>query len=296
MKWVITKEHAGIPIREFLRVVAGLSRRILIAAKSEEGEIRLNGREETVRKVLKTGDVLEVKLPEEKVSDWLYPEELDLSIVYEDDAILVINKQAGVPVLPSPKYPSHTLANGVLAHYEKIGNRGTVHIVTRLDKDTSGLLLIAKNRLSHSLLAKSQKVFGIKRSYLAIVEGKLEADEGKIDAPIGRKPDSIIEREVNAAGKAAKTYYKVVKRFPAHTLVEVTLETGRTHQIRVHFSFIGHPLVGDDLYGGKKDKASRQALHCHKISFPHPKTKRMHNFRINLSDDLIELVERLSTN
>lgn len=294
MKWIIKEEQAGMLIRDFLQQVGGFSRRILIAAKSAEGNILLNGVKQTVRGQLQAGDVLEVKLPPEPVSKWLFPESLELSIVYEDEAVLVINKPAGMPTLPSPKYKSGTVANGVLAHYEKIGNPHTIHVVTRLDKDTSGLLLIAKDRLGHSLLAKSQQQFTIKRKYLAIVEGEMAEDEGKINAPIGRKPGSIVERVVTEIGKPAVSRYKVKQRLDEHTLLEVELETGRTHQIRVHFSHIHHPLLGDDLYGGKKDYLNRQALHCHEISFLHPFTRKLHTTNARLPEDMEQAMKQLS--
>lgn len=294
MKWNIREEHAGMLIRDFLRDVGGLSRRILISAKSKEGKILLNGKEVTVRKRLETGDTLEVELPVEPVSKWLFPQKLEIPIVYEDDAVIVLDKPAGMPTLPSPKHKSGTVANGLLFHYKKIDNPHTVHIVTRLDKDTSGLLLIAKNRLSHSLLARSQKDFTIRRKYLAIVEGEVVQEEGEIDAPIGRKPGSIVEREVTNTGKPAQTIYKVLERFEGFTLVEVELKTGRTHQIRVHFSHIGHPLVGDDLYGGRKELLDRQALHCHKLFFTHPFTEERLDLQADLPLDMQEVIQKLA--
>lgn len=294
MKWIIKDEEAGMLIRDFLQQVGGFSRRILIAAKSAEGNILLNGVKQTVRGQLQAGDILEVKLPPEPVSRWLFPEALELPIIYEDEAVLVINKPAGMPTLPSPKYKSGTVANGVLAHYEKIGNPHTIHVVTRLDKDTSGLLLLAKDRLSHSLLAKSQQQFTIKRKYLAIVEGEVAEAKGRIDAPIGRKPDSIVERMVTETGKPAVSYYKVEQQLDKHTLLEVELETGRTHQIRVHFSHIHHPLLGDDLYGGTIDILNRQALHCHAISFLHPFTRKLHTIHAGLPEDMEHVIKQLS--
>ncbi|MCG5105052.1 RluA family pseudouridine synthase [Oceanobacillus alkalisoli] len=295
MKWTIKNEQAGMLIRDFLQQVGGFSRRILIAAKSDEGNILLNEVRETVRAQLKAGDILEVQLPPEPVSKWLFPEQLDLTIEYEDEAVLVINKPPGMPTLPSPKYKSGTVANGVLAHYEKIGNPHTIHIVTRLDKDTSGLLLIAKDRLSHSLLAKSQQRFTINRKYMTIVEGHMDRKEGKIDAPIGRNPASIVERMVTDTGKRAVTHYKLKKRLAEHTLVEVELETGRTHQIRVHFSYLNHPLLGDDLYGGKKDSLNRQALHCHEIRFLHPFTGKALTVVTDLPEDMVKAMNQLSS-
>jgi len=178
-----------------------------------------------------------------------------------------------------------------LGYYESNKIPYTVHVVTRLDRDTSGLLLVAKHRYSHSLLAKAQKLGKIKRTYKAIVEGNLEKVQGTIDLPIGRKQGSIIEREVNESGKRAITKYKTIKKFSSHSFIEVELETGRTHQIRVHFSHIGHPLVGDDLYGGNRMNIDRQALHCYKLRFEHPFTKETIELESKLPADMKNLIE-----
>ncbi len=293
MKWTIEKAHDGINIRDYLQQVRGLSRRILISAKSEDGVILLNGREETVRKLLHAGDKLEVKLPPEEVSKWLVPEAIDLSIIYEDEALVVLNKPAGMATLPSPKHKSGTMANALIAYYKQIGNPNTVHVVTRLDRETSGLILIAKDRMSHSLLARSQKQFAIQRKYQAIIAGSLEELSGTIRAPIGRKQDSIVEREVTEMGKEAITHYRIISSWEKYSLVEITLETGRTHQIRVHFSHINHPLAGDDLYEGKTEIINRQALHCHELTFQHPYTNELLSFRTELPEDMTRAIEKL---
>lgn len=293
MKWTIEKAHNGMNIRDYLQQVRGLSRRILISAKSEGGEILLNGSQETVRKLLHAGDKLEVKLPPEEVSKWLVPESINLSIIYEDETLIVLNKPAGMATLPSPKHKSGTLANALIAYYKQIGNPNTVHVVTRLDRETSGLILIAKDRLTHSLLAKSQKQFAIHRKYQAIIEGSLEKWSGTISEPIGRKWDSIVEREVTEAGKKAITHYCVISSWKEYSLVEIALETGRTHQIRVHFSHINHPLAGDDLYGGKIEIINRQALHCHELTFQHPYTNELLAFRTELPEDMTRIIKKL---
>lgn len=293
MKWTIEKEHDGINIRDYLQQVRGLSRRILISAKSEDGVILLNGREETVRKLLHAGDKLEVKLPPEEVSKWLVPEAIALSIIYEDEALVILNKPAGMATLPSPKHKSGTMANALIAYYKQIGNPNTVHVVTRLDRETSGLILIAKDRMSHSLLARSQKQFAIQRKYQAIIAGSLEELSGTIRAPIGRKQDSIVEREVTEMGKEAITHYRIISSWEKYSLVEITLETGRTHQIRVHFSHINHPLAGDDLYEGKTEIINRQALHCHELTFQHPYTNELLSFRTELPEDMTRAIEKL---
>lgn len=293
MKWIVGAKHNNMIVRDYLQEVRGLSRRILIDAKSTDGEILLNGERVTVRAVLHTGDSLEVTLPRVEISKYLFPEKLDLEVVFEDAAILILNKRPGMATLPSPIHKSGTVANGVIWHYQQIGNPNTFHVVTRLDRDTSGLILIAKERLSHSLLAKSQKQFGIARKYLTIVEGKTPEQRGTINEPIGRKPDSIVEREVTVLGKEAITHYEVMQEWENHSLLSVELETGRTHQIRVHFSHIGCPLAGDDLYGGTKALMDRQALHCSELRFHHPYTNELLTFKIKLPQDMEAAVHKL---
>lgn len=288
MKWMINSEHVGMMIRDYLKEYQRFSRRILIGVK-QEGNILINGIPQTVRYSLKEGDLLEISFPREQVGEYMVKEEMDLSIVYEDDSVIVVDKPAGIATIPSLHHPTGTVANGILGYYEKHNIPYTVHVVTRLDRDTSGLLLIAKHRYSHSLLSTAQKAGKIKRRYKALVEGNLKQDSGTIDAPIDRKEGSIIERTVKETGKRAVTHFKVEKRLPLHTLVNIQLETGRTHQIRVHFSHINHPLAGDDLYGGKTDYIKRHALHCYKLAFEHPFTKEYIQLESNLPSDMKEL-------
>lgn len=220
------------------------------------------------------------------------PEEIPLNIVYEDNEILIINKEPNMVTSPSPYYPSGTVAHGILHYYEQNQIDHTVHIVTRLDRNTSGLLLIAKNRYIHSLLSNAVASGEIKRAYKAIVAGKLASKEGVINARIGRKEGSIIERAVVDSGKTAITYYRVEQELDDYSLVNVELATGRTHQIRVHFSHIGHPLLGDTLYGGDTKHIDRQALHCYEVRLKHPITKDEIVKQIPLPDDLKKLIAR----
>jgi 23S rRNA pseudouridine1911/1915/1917 synthase len=290
MKWIIQNIHEGKLLREFLRNEQGFSRRILKSLIYDGGTLLVNNKTENLRYVLQSGDVVVVEFPEEVKGNHMTPEKIPLDIIYEDDAVLVINKQPGVATIPSMNHPNGTIANGVLYHYEKNNITHTIHVVTRLDRDTSGLLLIAKHRYSHSILSATQKQGKVKRKYYAIVEGNLEEKQGIIDASIGRKEGSIIERVVREDGQRALTHYQVVEESPSNSLLEVQLETGRTHQIRVHFSYIGHPLAGDDLYGGKKDKINRQALHCFSLGFEHPDTKEWMSFTVPIPDDMKKIL------
>lgn len=290
VEWMVDKKHQGMIIRDFLQDVHSFSRRMIVAIKFDGGKILVNGEPETVRYQLMTGDHLTIIFPPEKKGYYMKPEKIPLDIIYEDADILVINKEAGIATIPSPHNQSGTIANGILAYYEENEVPYTVHVVTRLDRDTSGLLLVAKHRHSHSLIAQSQISGQVKRSYQAIIEGHLRQKQGVITANIGRKEGSIIERTVTEIGKKAITHYQTVSETATQTLVDVQLETGRTHQIRVHFSHIGHPLVGDDLYGGKKDEMGRQALHCSHISFEHPSSKEIVSFEAPIPEDMQRLM------
>lgn len=292
MKWTIDTENTGKLIRYYLQHVHGFSRKIIKSIVHNDGKILVNGEPKTVRYPLREGDELSVIFPKEQRGHYLTPEDLPLVVVYEDDDVLVIEKPPGVATVPSGIHRSGTIANAVLGHYERQGISYTFHVVTRLDRDTSGLLLIAKHRYSHSLLVRSQKARAISRSYQAVVEGHLENKNGTIDAPIGRKDGSIIERIVRDDGKYARTHYEVLKESEQHSLVDIRLETGRTHQIRVHFAHIGHPLAGDDLYGGSTDFISRQALHCHWLQFENPLSKETLEFSLPPADDMEALVKK----
>ncbi|MCP8615594.1 RluA family pseudouridine synthase [Salirhabdus salicampi] len=289
MKWSIKKEQHGMLVRDYLMSVRAFSRRILKAVK-EEGRILRNGQDVTVRETVNQGDIIEVIFPEEKKGRNLEPIPVPLNIVYEDDDIIVMNKEAGIPVIPSNHYRGATIANGLIHHYEKLGLSYTVHIVTRLDKNTSGLMLIAKHRVSHAILAESQKKCQVKRTYMAFVSGHLLQKQGTIHLPIGRKPTSIIEREVRQDGQEATTHYELVKEERTFSILKVQLETGRTHQIRIHFAHIGHPLLGDDLYGGSVELIGRQALHCHELTFPHPFTGENLRFTVDYAEDMERLL------
>ncbi|MFC3040566.1 RluA family pseudouridine synthase [Virgibacillus xinjiangensis] len=292
MKWIIEEGLKGMTIRDYLQQVHGFSRAILKAAKFDGGTIKVNGREKTVRFSLSAGDELEIVLPAETIGQNLHPVEMHIPILFEDDDIVIIDKPAGVPVMPSYNHPVCSIANGLLGYYQRNQIPYTIHVVTRLDRDTSGLMLVAKHRLSHSLLSASQKAGNLHRMYHAVVEGFLEKEQGTIDAPIGRKEGSIIERTVTSEGKKAVTHYRTLASPDQRTLVEVNLETGRTHQIRVHFAHIGHPLAGDDLYGGSSSLIGRQALHCVQLEVEHPATKKQMIFTSSPPGDMKQLISR----
>ena len=280
-----SQEHERQLLRDFLQQ-HGISKRALTAIKYEGGRILVNGEEQTVRRMLHTGDLVEVIYPPEQISSSMKPENLPLRILYEDEFLLVTEKPAGQSTIPSREHPSGSLANALTGYYRTIGLQSAVHIVTRLDRDTSGLVLIAKHSHVHHLFSEQQKSRSIKRMYTALAEGTGLPDSGVIELPIGRKPDSIIEREVREDGQYACTRFKVAGRSALCTLVELRLLTGRTHQIRVHLAAAGHPLAGDGLYGGSLTLIDRQALHCGSLSFIHPITGDALSFSCRLPGDI----------
>lgn len=282
-----------ILLREFLHS-HGISKRTLTAVKYDGGCLLVNGTEKTVRHMLSKGDAVTVQFPPEEPSVGLVPETGNLAIVYEDEAILIIDKPAGQGTIPSRDQPNGTVANFVAGKLDAEGVPSTVHVVTRLDTDTSGIVCIAKNRHIHHLLSEQMQTTGFDRSYIAIVEGYIENDAFTIEEPIGRKDGSIIERTVRDDGQYARTDVKADGRFErngeTYTIISLKLHTGRTHQIRVHMQWLGHPLAGDDLYGGSLQLIDRQALHCAAIGFCHPLTGEPMTFTSSLPSDMAQLI------
>lgn len=270
-----------------------ISSKALTDIKYRGGKILVNGEEKTVRCVLSKGDEVTIIFPEEKPSESLEPEQGDLNIVYEDEALLIIDKPPYVNTIPSREHPTGSIANFVYGYFQQKGIDSTVHVVTRLDRDTSGLVCIAKHRHIHHLMSLELQKGLIKKEYEAIVHGHVEKDVSII-LPIGRKDTSIIEREVREDGQYAHTDVKVLKRFYYRgeplSHVRLRLHTGRTHQIRVHMSHIGHPLIGDDLYGGSKELFNRQALHCVYLEMIHPLSKKNLFFSSEIVDSMKKII------
>jgi 23S rRNA pseudouridine1911/1915/1917 synthase len=291
LKWTITDQEAGKTIKEFLKEHE-VSKASLTDIKFSGGKILINDHEMNVRYTLNSGDELKLIFPQEEPSSGMIAEDIPLDILYEDDFLLVVNKPPFMNTIPSREHPDGSLANALLGYYNGIRLKAATHIVTRLDRNTSGLVLVAKHRHIHHLFSMQQKSGRIKRTYVAVVHGEITDDMGTINAPIGRKKDSIIEREVTLDGQYACTHFRVLHRFLSHTLVQLNLETGRTHQIRVHLSYKGHPLLGDDLYGGSLDLINRQALHCQSLSFFHPIHHQHMKFDLPLPEDIEKILEK----
>jgi 23S rRNA pseudouridine1911/1915/1917 synthase len=289
MKWVIGANDTGKLVREFLKKEE-ISRTALTDIKFNGGNIQVNGEEVNVRYRLMLNDELTVIFPIETPGAGLLGEDIPLSILYEDEYLLVVNKPSGMNTIPSREHPVGSLANALVGYYQHSGLQATSHIVTRLDRDTSGIVLIAKHRHVHHLFSIMQRSGQVKRTYEAFAEGRITLQDGTVIAPIGRKDNSIIEREVREDGQYACTHYHVLEPHRSFTYVELVLETGRTHQIRVHMSYLNHPLLGDDLYGGNLSLIDRQALHCKKIKFLHPFLGEEMVFTAPLPRDMSELL------
>ncbi len=290
LEWVITENDHGKTTRQYLHE-RGISKTSLTDIKLHGGNILVDGIHVTVRHVLKKGEQLTVIFPVEEPSQTLLPEKISLDIVYEDDYLLVINKPAFINTIPSREHPTGSLVNAVLGYYKEIGLTAAPHIVTRLDRNTSGLVLVAKYRHMHHILSKQQQEKQVKREYEAFIGGTVVENNGTIEAPIGRKQDSIIERTVTDDGQYACTHFQIIERYGPFTHVRVMPETGRTHQIRVHMAHIGHPLVGDDLYGGSQFFLNRQALHCRGLHFLHPVMEKTMKFSVPLPEDMEKLLQ-----
>ncbi|GAW99636.1 RluA family pseudouridine synthase [Secundilactobacillus mixtipabuli] len=261
----------------------------------EEDRVLVNAKVEKPKYQVQAGDQIEVTIPDPVALD-LEPENIPLDIVYEDDDVIVVNKPAGMVVHPSPGHPDHTLVNALLYHSPLSTINGTYRpgIVHRIDKDTSGLLMVAKNNHAHQSLAQQLKDKTNLREYIALVHGVIKQDEGVIDAPIGRSPKDRKRQAIVADGRHAVTHYKVLERYLNYTLISCWLETGRTHQIRVHMKSIGHPLAGDPLYGPRKTIAgSGQFLHAKKLGFRHPVTGKQLVFEAPLPQDFQRVINRL---
>jgi 23S rRNA pseudouridine1911/1915/1917 synthase len=264
----------------------------LIAA----GNITVNGRTAKPGLRLAVGDEIEVTIPPTPPQE-LKPEAIPLKIIYEDDDLLVVDKPAGITVHPAPGHPGHTLVNAILAHFPHLADIGDSlrpGVVHRLDKDTSGVMLVAKNAKAQANLSKQFKSHSVTKAYLALVKGKLEPEEGVIEADIGRDPRHRQRMAVVAQGREARTDYRVVEYLGNYTLLEVMPETGRTHQIRVHLAAIGFPVVGDKVYGVKSEYLTRQFLHASLLGFKLPASGEYVEFESELPEDLKQALEAIS--
>lgn len=279
-------------ISQVLRQRLSLSRSLVRKLRAGH-RVSLNGEKVYWNRPVSKGDELVIDLTEEDMSSSVIPENIPVDVVFEDQDVMVVNKPAGMLVHPSRGENTGTLANAVVYYWQSRGEAARFRPVHRLDRDTSGLVVIARNHFTHQYLARILEQKKLYREYTAVVHGNLQPDRGTISEPIARKPGSIVERMVSPEGQEAITHFQVIGRYPGATLIKVHLDTGRTHQIRVHMSYLGHPLWGDTLYGGSNTLITRQALHSSRLDFPHPRTGERVSYACEMPRDMQELLHRL---
>lgn len=280
--YTVTEEYAGQKIRTILKNHFGLSAAVVTQLKKNPEGIKLNEKEVFTTHVAKKGDILEINLVDKK-SQNIEPVQMSLDILYENEDILVLNKPRNMPTHPSCNHHGDTLANGVMYYYKEM--EFTFRVITRLDRDTSGVVLVAKNKIAASYLTQQMIQGKIHKTYYALCHGRFENICGIIDEPISRVEGSAILRSVNPDGKRAITKYEVLKQSEDFSLVKLSPVTGRTHQIRVHLSYIGHPIYGDDMYGSPIEGESVR-LHCSELSFKLPDTGEAIIVSAPLPDDM----------
>lgn len=294
MNYIIKEEKEKVRLDKYLINKLDLSRS-KVQEMIKQNLITVNGKIVKNSYLLRLNDEVNV-CGELKIETDILPENMSLDIIYEDDDLMVINKPSGMVVHPAAGNFSGTLVNGLLYHTKNLSdNNGELRpgIVHRIDKDTSGLLVVAKNDKTHEALALQLKDKSLSRIYIALVQGKINHDTGTIDAPIGRDPydrKKMCVTDVNS--KEAVTHFRVLQRYKNSTLLEVKLQTGRTHQIRVHMSYIKHPIVNDPVYGNKKSNSFGQMLHAKELSFIHPKTKKKMTFSCGIPKEFNEILEK----
>ena len=289
-----TVAHAGERLDKYIAEQCQISRSY--AQKLiDDGQVAVNGRSAKPSQRLDIGDKVVTNIPPPSAIS-LTPEDIPLKVVYEDKDLIVVDKPAGLLVHPAAGQHTGTLVNAILARCPDLGEiNGSIRpgIVHRLDKDTSGLMMVAKNEAAQRSLSRQIKQRSIKKVYLALVLGHLSPERGAIDAPIGRHPGDRKRMAVVSGGREARTEYKVLKYFADYTLVEAMPETGRTHQIRVHFAAIGHPIFGDHIYGKRSPMLGRQFLHAHRLGFRLPTSGELVEFESELPPDLEEVLSHL---
>lgn len=306
---VINNKYSNI--KEVLRDYFNISDRLLTKLK-KSNQIYLNNTSTYINNPISIGDFITVNLDFNEESENIVSTKMNIDIIFEDEALLIINKPAGIPVHPSILHYENSISNGIKFYYNSINLKRKIRPVNRLDKDTSGIVIFAKNEYVQEALIRQMKNKIFEKEYYAILEGYLDKLSGTLNAPISRKEGSIIEREINENGELAITHFQLIKNFEVDTnleiekqtyssekkekskkelsLVKFKLETGRTHQIRVHSKYINHPILGDSLYGSSSSIISRQALHSYKVTFIHPISKEKITLEIELPEDMKKIL------
>ena len=299
MVYIISKEENGKTVKEILRFGIGLSLAFTKKLKFLDNGIMLNGQKVTVRATVREGDVLSLATEDLEPTDFLIPSDIPISVIFEDEGFVLPNKPPFMPTHPSLNHRGDTLADALAYKYSKEGSKFVFRAISRLDRNTSGILLIAKDRISASKLSASMKNGEFEKKYITILNGIPESDHGIIDTYIKRESESIIFRKVcgkDEGGSRAITEYTVLAKSDKYSLVLASPKTGRTHQLRVHFAHIGAPILGDDLYGIASPLIDRHALHAYSLSCPHPKSAERVTFEAPLHNDMSVLIEELFPN
>lgn len=286
----IKSEQAGIKVANFMKFELNMSTR-LTRKLVLGGYVTVNGKKAKNSTELKEGDIIDIILETQDTQD-IEPEDIPLDIVYEDLDLLIVNKPPFMVVHPTKGHPNGTLANAVMCYFRKTNQNCIVRLINRLDRDTSGLVVIAKSQFAHQAMAKKMDSNSIEKYYIAVVEGKMTGS-GTIDLPIDRPSPDSIKREVMDSGQKAVTHYKVISSSAEMSKVLILLETGRTHQIRVHLSHIGHPIIGDTLYGKASEKINRQSLHAYKLKFRELRNDREIEVVADIPEDMKNLMENI---
>lgn len=278
-------------LKDLLLDKLNFSVRSLSKMKREE-TILVNGEFKKLNTIIKKGDLIEIKIDEEMAN--FEAQNLNLDIIYDDFDIIMVNKPPFMVVHPTKSHYNNTIANGITDYIIKKGEKVRVRFVNRLDMNTSGLVIVAKNAYAHHTLSNDMSNNKFEKTYITVVKGIVKDDKGTINKPIYRPTEDSIKRIVDDKGQESITHYKVIERLKDATVLEIKLETGRTHQIRVHMNYLGHGIIGDELYGYVNEELiNRQALHAYKLEFEQPRTKEILRFEAKLPNDIKNLIEKL---
>lgn len=295
LRYVKSDSDNYLTIRQVINSEFNISYNLLVKLKKNK-KIFLNGINTYIDKNIKDGDEISIIIDFEEDNSNIVPTKMDLSILYEDEALLIIDKPAGIPVHPSILHYDNSLSNGIKYYFDNINLNKKIRPVNRLDRNTSGIVIFAKNEYVHDSLSNQMQNDIFLKDYIAICNGLFEEKTGIIDAPIARKENSIIERCVNPTGAPAITHYKVLKEFEIDGKIFsellISLETGRTHQIRVHMAYLGHPIIGDSLYGSESILINRQALHAYRVEFIHPISRQKIVITSNIPKDMSDIIKK----
>lgn len=303
LKYIVDEQSAGKTIKYILKNKLELSERLVKKLKYS-GKILCNSKPVFVNATVNTGDVVKVNIDFMEKSEEIVPEKIDIDVLYEDDCMIALNKQPGIVVHPTSSHPTGTIANGLVNYLISKGISKKVRPVSRLDRDTSGIIIFAKNQYIQESLIRQMSENNFIKQYIGVVHGIVEKSEGTVNLPIDRKPGSIMLRHVSPSGVSSITHFKVIEYLNNATYMEFSLETGRTHQIRVHCQAIGHPLIGDTLYPSLSPEPHyrqdlpdalipRQALHSYKARFIHPHTGKILELIAPIPQDISKLLEIL---